>query len=67
MGELRNGIKEEMGIDIKNWKLYQFAFPIPNDPETQLADFVDENEKLCLNLVRTEEPPRSSSFNETPF
>ena len=61
MGELRDGIKKEMNIDIKNWKLYQFAFPIPNDPKTNLADFVDENEKLCLNLVRPEEPPRNGS------
>ena len=59
MGELRQNIEEKIGLEIHEWRLFQFAFILPSDPETKLVDCIDE--KICLNLVRPEEPPRDGS------
>ena len=59
MGDLKEQIEDTIDLDVNDWRLFQFGFLLPNDPETKLEDFLDEtNSKLKLNLVCPEEPPR---------
>ena len=59
IGDLKEQIEDTIGLDVDDWRLFQFGFLLPDDPGTKLEDFLDEtNDKLKLNLVCPEEPPR---------
>jgi len=59
IGELKSKIGDDhLDIEVDDWHFFQFGFVLPEDPETKLEDFKDENGEIRLNLVRPEEPPR---------
>ena len=34
IGDVKEQVEETMGVDVKEWRLFQFGFLLPDDPET---------------------------------
>ena len=34
IGELKEQVEETIGVDVEDWRLFQFGFLLPDDPET---------------------------------
>ena len=34
VGELKEQVEETIGVDVEDWRLFQFGFLLPADPET---------------------------------
>ena len=44
IGELKEEVEDTIGVDVADWRLFQFGFLLPDDPATRLEDFRDEGE-----------------------
>ena len=39
VGELKEKVEETIGVDVEDWRLFQFGILLPNEPETKLDDY----------------------------
>ena len=34
VGELKEQVEDTIGVDVEDWRLFQFGFLLPDDPQT---------------------------------
>ena len=39
VGQLKEKVEDTIGVDVEDWRLFQFGILLPNEPETKLADY----------------------------